>query len=219
MQTVVNQSSNTVSSQTRGIAIFAVLLFAISGLISGFAVGAFIHPKTASTTGNSGSYTKPPVVQKTQTPVLTRTPGSVSPDEPEITDYTTNETKNDNYTLSALITDKITHKPIQTSDVTCKLWLSQNGNINPILKKNNYAILKAIGNIQQPFPGEVQNGLVFATSTSQVQPCAPNGSKTTWNYMLSPSLHPGTYYLAVLADWKGIHFNWRWVTIIVKQAD
>jgi hypothetical protein len=219
MQTVANRSSNNVSSQTRTIAFFAVLLFAIAGLISGFAVGAFIHPKTTSTTGNSGSNTKPPVVQKTQTPVSTRTSGVVWPNEPGITDYSTIESKNNNYTLSALITDKYTNKSILTSDVTCKLWLSQDGNINPILKKDDYAIPKAIGNIQQPFPEEVQNGLIFGTSTSQVQPCTTNGSKTTWNYTLSPSLNPGTYYLAVLADWKGIHYNWRWATIIVKQAN
>src|SRR3979411_3028405 len=87
MQTVANQSSNNVSSQTRTIAFFAVLLFAIAGLISGFAVGAFLHPKTASSTGNSGSTTKPPIVQKTQTPASTRTPAIISPDEPQITDY------------------------------------------------------------------------------------------------------------------------------------
>src|ERR1700730_14529803 len=73
MQTVANRSPNTVSSQTRGIAFFAVLLFSLAGLISGFAVGAFIHPKTSLTTGNSGSHTKPPVVQKTQTPVSSTT--------------------------------------------------------------------------------------------------------------------------------------------------
>jgi hypothetical protein len=220
MQTVANRSSNNVSSQTRTIAFFAVLLFAIAGLISGFAVGAFVHPKTSASTGNSNSITKPPVVQKIQTPASTTTPEIVSPGEPEITDYSTNETKNNNYTLSALITDKNTHKPIQSSDVQCKLWLSQDGNINPILKKDNYSIPKAIDNIGQPFPKEAQNGLAFSSTTPQVQPCATNGSKTTWNYTLSSSLDPGTYYLAILADWKGLHYNWRWATIIVvKQAN
>lgn len=220
MQTVANHSSNNVSSQTRTIAFFAVLLFAIAGLISGFAVGAFVHPKTPSTTtGHSGSNMRPPVVQKTNPPVPTRTPGIVSPAEPEIMNYSLYETKNNNYTLTALITDKNTNKPIQTSDVTCKLWLTHDGDINPILKKDDYSIPKAIGTIGQPFPGEVQNGLTFSTTTSQVQPCATNGSKTTWNYTLSPSLHPGTYYLAILADWKGIHYNWRWATVIVNKAD
>ena len=65
MQTVADRSSNNVGSQTRTIAVFAVFLFAIAGLISGFAVGAFIHPKAPST-GNTGSSTKPPVVQKTR---------------------------------------------------------------------------------------------------------------------------------------------------------
>src|SRR2546421_12433934 len=72
MQTVADRSSNNVSSQTRNIAFLTVFLFAFSGLISGFAVGAFIHPKAPST-GNSGSSTKPPVVQKTQTSVSTTT--------------------------------------------------------------------------------------------------------------------------------------------------
>ncbi len=45
MQTIADRGSNNVSSQTRTIAFLAVFLFAFSGLISGFAVGAFIHPK------------------------------------------------------------------------------------------------------------------------------------------------------------------------------
>ena len=220
MQTVANRSSNNVSSQTRTIAFFAVLLFAIAGLISGFSVGAFVHPKTSSpSTAHTGSSMKPPVVQKTQTPVSARTSSVVWPAEPEITDYSTNETQNNNYTLSALITDRSTNKPVHSSDVTCKLWLTHNGNINPILKKDDYSILKAINTIGQPFPGEAPSGLTFSNTTSQVQPCATNGSKTTWSYTLSPSLHPGTYYLAVLADWKGIHYNWRWVAIIVNGAN
>ena len=217
MQTVAGRSSNNVNSQTRTIAVFAVLLFALSGLISGFAVGAFIHPRTQST-GNSGSSTKPPVVQKTQTPTTTSTPGVVELGEPVITleDYTSPEIADDTtgYTFSTLIVDK-SNKAIHASDVTCKLWLTKNDNVTPLLSANNYDIPKAINSIQQPFPEEIQNGLTF-TTTQQVHACTPDG-KTTWNFTVSPTVNPGVYSLVVLADWKGKHFNWSWVRVKITK--
>jgi hypothetical protein len=46
MQTLSSQYPHNINQQTRKIAVVAIILFAISGLISGFAVGAFVHPKT-----------------------------------------------------------------------------------------------------------------------------------------------------------------------------
>src|SRR5437762_616351 len=76
MQTVSSQYPHKVNQQTHKVAVIAILLFALSGLISGFAVGAFVHPKsqTGAGTGNgtTGSV-KTPIVHATHTTVPTTT--------------------------------------------------------------------------------------------------------------------------------------------------
>ena len=219
MQTLYRKNPTKLSSQTRKIAISTILLFALSGLISGFAVGAFVHPKPATdTTHNTGSGTVP-VVQITKTPATAATPENVNLDEPVISsgDITFKQTADGSttYTFSALIIEK-NQKPIQASDVTCKLWVTKSAtDVNSILGANNYAIPRAFDNLQQPFPNEV-NALNFI-SPQQTQPCTPNG-KTTWNYTISPSVDPGTYNFVVLADWQGKHYNWRWIEVQIKKA-
>ena len=217
MQTVYNQSSSKLNPQTRKIATIAIVLFALSGLISGFAVGAFVRHKPATvTTHNTGSGSQS-IVRVTQPPpVITRTPEVVTLGEPQITYAISPETANDgtSYSLSALIIDKA-NNPIQASDVTCKLWLTKDANVTSDLESDNMARLESIGAIQQPFPGDV-GGLNF-TTTQQTHPCTSNG-KTTWNYTVSSSVDPGVYYLVVLADWQGKHFTWRWVEVRIEKA-
>ena len=62
MQTLTEQrQTNNVSSQSRTIVVVAMLLFALAGLISGFAVGAFIRPSQhIQTPGLSHVPTHPP---------------------------------------------------------------------------------------------------------------------------------------------------------------
>ncbi len=196
MQTVYGQSSSKLNPQTRKIATIAIVLFALSGLISGFAVGAFVHHRSATVTTHKTSSGLQSVVRITQPPVITRTPEVVTLGEPQITDFISSEMANNStsYSLSALIIDKA-NNPIQASDVTCKL--------------------QSIGAIQQPFPGDA-SGLNF-TTTQQTQPCTHNG-KTTWNYTVSSSVDSGVYYLVVLADWQGKHSSWRWIEVRIKKA-
>ncbi|HEY6542239.1 MAG TPA: hypothetical protein VIZ18_14950, partial [Ktedonobacteraceae bacterium] len=61
MQTLSSRRSSGLNPQSRKIAVFAILLFALSGLISGFAVGAFVRPKIGGT-GNTGSNNNAPIV-------------------------------------------------------------------------------------------------------------------------------------------------------------
>ena len=111
MQTVSSQYPNNVNLQTRKVAVTAILLFALSGLISGFAVGAFVHPKSQTGTGNgtTGSV-KTPIVHATHTTVPTTTAEYVNLDLPVISqgDYSYFQIANGstNYTISALILDK-----------------------------------------------------------------------------------------------------------------
>jgi len=216
MQTVYGQSSSKLNPQTRKIATIAIVLFALSGLISGFAVGAFVHRRPATVTTHKTSSGSKSVVRITPPPVITRTPEVVTLGEPQITDFISSETANSStsYSLSALIIDKA-NNPIQASDVTCKLWLTKDANVSSDIETDNRAQLASIGAIQQPFPGDV-NGLNF-TTTQQTRPCTPNG-KTTWNYTVSSAVDSGIYYLVVLADWQGKHSSWRWIEVRIKKA-
>jgi hypothetical protein len=222
MQTASSQYPNNVNQQTRKVAVIAILLFALSGLISGFAVGAFVHPKarTGTGTGTTGSKSTP-IAHKTQTTVPTIPVEHINLDLPVISqgDYSYFQIVNGSttYTISALIINK-NKTPIQASDVTCKLWLTSEGDVNSILRVDQYSLLRTIDTIQQPFPKEVVGAFNYIAPTQQTQPCAPTG-KTSWSYTISQSVVPGTYNLVVLADWKGKSFNWSWVQIVIKKAD
>ena len=223
MQTVSSQQPNNVNQQTRKIAVVAILLFALSGLISGFAVGAFVHPKAqkgmGTGTGNTGSKTTP-IAHATSTQGTKTIAENVNLAEPVITqgDYPYFQIANGStsYTLSALIRNK-NKTPIQASDVTCRLWLTKDGDVTSILEANDYAIPRSIGTFQQPFPNETPGALSFIAPSQQVQFCAPNG-KTTWSYTISPSVDSGLHYLVTLASWKGKSFNWYWVAIMIKKG-
>jgi hypothetical protein len=220
MQTVADRGSNKIGSQTRTIAVFAVFLFAIAGLISGFAVGAFIHPKAPST-GNSGSSTKPPLVQKTQTPVSTTPVQPTTLGFPVIdrASYFENADGSTTYTLSAYAVDQskdIGHgNPVHAPGITCRLWLTKDGNVSSNIPPDR---LRSISTLQEPFPKEIPGALIFTSETSQVQPSNANG-RATWKYTLSTSLDSGSYYLVILMDWNGIHYNWSWAEITIKKAN
>jgi hypothetical protein len=216
MQAATRPPSSGLSSQSRRIAIFAILLFGLSGLISGFAMGAFIRPKIPGVTTSRNGIT-PPVSQSTST---TTSPGSknLSVAEPKLTAFTYIEIANGatQYTASTVIRDENTNKPIQNTDVTCKLWLAKDfEQSNDLLKVNNYAILTDVGNLQQPFSTEEQNALHFIAPSQQTKACTPQGN-TSWTYTLSSSVKSGSYYLFVVDDWKGRHFNWWAQAIRIK---
>jgi serine/threonine protein kinase len=165
-------------------------------------------------------------IQNSKTPVTTPTEPEITPTEnvnldiPVISqgDYSAFQIANDstNYTFSAQIINK-DKNPTQASDVTCKLWLTKEGDVNAILRANNYAIPKTIDTIQQPFPKEVVGAFNYIPPSQQTQPCAPVGT-TTWSYTISQFVAPGIYSLVVLTDWNGKSFNWSWVQIVIKKA-
>jgi hypothetical protein len=215
-QVSTNQRAVTVATST-------LLCFGLAGLIFGFAFGGFIGRSPGSSTASAKTPTASAPVISNHSPgvTATATPENVLIDTPSIGagDYSTLETADGttSYTFSAQILDKTTHQPIQATDVTCKLWLTDNNAAtSDALKANNYAIPANVTNLNQAFPHETQGAFTF-TSSTQVQACAANG-KTTWTYTLSPTLKHGTYFLAVLADWKGKHYNWYLVQISVAKA-
>ncbi len=207
---------HNLSSPPRAVAVTAILLFALSGLISGFAVGAFVRPNFALPSHDTGTI---PIVQRSQTPAtsLTQSPIPLAPpvinsfDTPEIADGTTV------YTFSSQAVDqsidKRHGKPIHSPGVICRLWListTQDPFSIPLDR------LKSPDTLQNtPLPGEVQ-ALIFDPTTAQTQPCNANG-QGVWKYHLDPSMSPGAYYFMILTDWQGVHYNWSWIMVTIKK--
>ena len=209
--------ANHISPQSRTIAIVAVVLFAFSGLISGFSVGAFIHPKLSST-GTGASATQPPIAQ--QTPVTGKTPHPQHPfvlGEPQIVKYTYTEVADSNtsYTFSGQVVNS-SGQPIYKGDITCKIWLTKNGNKTSVINADHFQRLKTIATIQDPFPQEVVGGLNFSAATPQTQLCSTSGN-TSWNYTVSASVDPGIYFIVLLTDWSGVHYNWYSAAINITR--
>ena len=239
MQTLSGRRSNGLSPQSRRIATFAIILFALSGLISGFAVGAFVRPKVGGTGNNNGTGITHVVQQtKTATPVATPRPQTFSIQGlggvgyVEVPDGTTT------YTLTAQLnpvkgTDG---QPVHANNLTCKLWLIPRvandqivyipsdiaKNVNDISGAFTTLALAKNGDQRTPLAGvtypEIQQALNFSSSTSQTQACSTDGD-VTWRYQVSPSVTPGKYTIVVFYDWSGKHWNWYWVDILIKAAN
>jgi hypothetical protein len=222
MQTVSSHHPNNVNQQTRKIAILAILLFAFSGLISGFAVGAFVHSKAqpGSETGrssNTGSKSTP-ITQVTHLPVPTIHPLRMG--DPVVTEMSTFQKANAStpYIFSAhavdTAIDKHHGKQIYASGITCKLWLQHipQGNFVDLSIKRLQKM-----DIQDPLTGdEIPGALIFAPGVSQIQMTNSNG-EVSWNYTLATSVKPGTYYLVVLMDWQGQYSNWSWRYVSISK--
>lgn len=217
MQTVTRPGSTSgLSSQSRIIAVIAILLFAFSGLLSGFAVGAFIRSTPAQTSTpnpvattevhkSSSSPTPPPV----QNPVKLGWPVVDQYEPTEIADGNTR------YLLSAYVTDQSNGNtfgnPIHASGITCILWLTKE-------QKSPEKNLKPISAVYNPMDGELSGALHFDSTTPRAHNCDANG-RGTWKYTVDPSVPPGNYYLAVVTDWSGVHYNWSWIVVTIKKAN
>ena len=223
------QATNTLSSQSRTITLFAISLFALAGLISGLSVGAFVRPNLALPALNSNSPATPPITSEPQK--ATPTPHAQHFGKlgwPVFSQYSTIEMADDHttYTLTAYAVDQSIDSahgnPVHTSGITFKLWLVQR---IPTSTTFMLAIsdLKNIGMIQNPLTGSVQgqpygeiSGLNFDAATQQTHASNAKG-RATWKYKLSPSVAPGDYDLVVLTDWDGKYYNWSWANIEIKQ--
>ena len=161
----------------------------------------------------------PTVVVQTQTPNpnAATTPEVSKLSLPAVTHYDYSETADNttSYTVSAYPIDQTTGKLAHVGDITCKVWLTNDENATKTLlaSQNKLRSLDAVAGV---LPTEIQNGLTF--STSQTQMCNANGT-TNWTYTVPSSVDPGKYFLMILVDWKGNVYNWiaRQI-IVVKKA-
>ncbi len=224
-------STHQTSSQSRSIAIVAVILFALSGLISGFSIGAFIHLPKSSPAGPNTSGTTPPIAA--HSPVTTRSPHTIKEVPlgwPVIAYFNSIEFANGNtpFTFSAYPVDQSVNaghgKEVFASGITCKVWLIQH-----IPESAHLSLpiptLQNISAIQSPITGTAKGqqyaeipGLLFDASTPQIHTCNPRGA-TNWKYQIATTVAPGKYNLVVLTDWDGKRFNWSWADIVIKKAD
>ncbi len=218
-----NQNLNG-NNQTQKIVITAITLFALSGLMMGFAVGAFTRPHKQATIKQAvvpTTVAKQPTPKPTTAPAMDVAAVGISCPILNLSAISQNADGNTNYTLSAEIQDQSisknpkpcgTGKALRAAGLMCKIWLTQSQNSLENLSRQQ---LSPVSNLQNLFPKEEQDAFQFTGNQQQVQPCSQTGA-TNWGYKLSPTLKSGTYFLAVVADWQGTVFNWTWKGITIK---
>lgn len=227
MQAWSGQPPSGALSPARKIITTAIIVCSLVGLVAGFAVGGLTSTKARQPTGNTGPLKKQTrVVQTTVTTTPTPTP---PPDIvlgfPQFKPYPTpteSATGGTVYTVGMQAVDKL-NKPVNSADVTCKLWLIQQ--LQPTQKLDiDTNTLKAVTNLKNPIQGTVTgtpqpvpdvNGLTFVSTTPQTANCGADG-QIKWQYSIAPTVTPGPYDLVILADWEGKHYNWYWTNITIQ---
>lgn len=220
-----NSQCGTIHAHSGSITFYTLLCFALAGLITGFAIGGFAgHLSRGSAAGFGSPMSSAPMLTgHLPNPSATVGPEDILLGVPGIgaDDYTSSERADGatEYRFSAQIINKADKTPITTTDVVCRFWLTDNLQAaTNALSADNFALPRNPALFNQPFPQEVVDALNFAAPGQQTQPCAANG-KTNWTYTLATSVPEGTYYLAVLADWKGIHYNWSMMAITISSGN
>jgi hypothetical protein len=222
------EASNTLSSQSRTIIFFAIFLFALAGLISGFSVGAFVRPNLLLPALSSNQSATRQIPGQSQTATHTSTTSHfVKLGWPVIPTYSALEIADSSttYTLIAYAVDQTINSghgnPVHASGITFKLWLVHRIPTSSTLMLDRQ-VLQKVASIQDPLTGTVQDtsypeisGLSFDTSTQQTHLGNTKG-KMVWKYRVSSSVAPGDYDLVVLSDWDGKYFNWSWINITIK---
>jgi hypothetical protein len=218
-----NKQRASTRSRSGTITFYTLLCFALAGLIAGFAIGGFAGHLSRGLTANAGSpiTSIPTLTGHGPNPSATATPENIFLGLPGVAagDYSSAEKADGttSYQFSAQIVNKADNTPITVTDAVCRLWLTDDSQGTAAgLMDNNYAIPRNPNSFNQPFPSEVNSALGFTSASPQTQPCTANG-KTKWSYILSTAVPAGNYYLVVLADWKGIHYNWYMVAITVHN--
>ena len=221
-------TSNPLSSQSRTIVFFAIFLFALAGLISGFSVGAFVRPNLALPAFSSSQSVTRQTAGQSQT--ATHTPTTthfVKLGWPVIPTYSVSEMADSSttYTLIAYAVDQSIDSahgnPVHASTITFKLWLVQRIPTGSTLMVDKQ-VLQKVAAIRNPITGTVQDtsypeipGLNFDAATQQTHLSNTKG-KVVWKYQVSSSVAPGDYDLVILSDWDGKYFNWSWKNIEIR---
>lgn len=223
MQTWSGQNTGGASSPTRKLVATVLIVFSLAGLVIGFAVGGLTRPQPTTSTTTNPPPKQTVVTQVTSTPTATPTPPPVVVlGLPQFVQYPTateSISGGTTYTVNMQAVDK-QKKPVNSADVVCKLWLVQQIPDKQKLDIDKDAL--KVDNLSNPIQGTVNNHpvpemvnyLSFDATTPQLTHCGADG-KASWKYQLSPTAQPGDYSLVILADWKGVHYNWSWANIAI----
>lgn len=223
-----SQSTRTSTPQAQPIIIIAITLFAFSGLMVGFTVGAFTHNRQSANSGNptivASNHTPP-----TPTPAPSPTATVVLLGCPTLTNIPSNASGTQQYTANIQAEDKTgtnngvcnipQEKPVTADGITCRIWVeSQDNDPNTELRTDPQAqtLLQNPATFnQQSFPHEKPGALNFDPGTpTEAQPCVKGAAQ--WKFTISPTLPKGNYFLVGLTDWQGQHWNWTSVQITVS---
>lgn len=227
-------NSGNSSDRSTIVLIAALILFAIAGLLSGFAIGAINRPHSKLPTASTHNthQNNPTIPSKTgstpqTTPTVTVVPmGCPMPDSYVPTETADGQTT---YTVSAYAT----HNPpncdgnqLMAAGITFKLWITQpipyaiNFPQGPqgVYTSINSPLTGTAVNKQEKVTGNIPEvqGLQFASTSPQVQQSNAQG-RVTWKYTLPTSLQPGNYELFVLVDWQGKEYSWSWRNITITK--
>jgi hypothetical protein len=216
-------------SRSQTVITTALLLFAITGLLSGFTFNAMNRPPK-NTPPTTNITKQSPVATKTKTPTSSPTTqptvdvAAVGLGCPTATIDQSTQKSDGTTTYTASLqavgkgtkgTNKCQGADLKATEITCKLWLTKNpDDTNKALTQDSYALLKKLDNLAQPIPNEEQGALVFSSNTQPLQPCHNDGT-ASWQYQVSTSVQPGTYYLVYVVDWKGQRFNWSYAQVTI----
>ena len=225
----------TANNRSTIVVILALLLFALSGLMTGFATGTFTRPKQTASQGNKDPKGNiPTTVAAQQTPKASTTPSvqAVPVGCPAVEQFSDTEIADgsQSYTLSVHATDKSggrcspTNQPIHASGIIFKMWLIHRIPDGKSINFSRDSLLNT-ANLSNPITAKIQDddvtevqGLAFDTAhTPQVQQSDAQGH-VTWNYTVPPSIEAGHYDMVILIDWAGQYYNWTWRDIDITKA-
>lgn len=216
------------TTQVQTIIITAISLFALSGFMVGFAFGAFARSKGEISSSITNNHDIPIVSQK---PLLTPSPTPQQPlqslgcpdVEANVTHMVADEQTSYESTVQAkdktgnpgnTCSDIALEKPIITDGIICRIWLTKAQDPSKdLINASNQ--LQHVDQLSNPLPDEIQPGLLFDSSTPQVQPCKQGlGS---WKFTISSTVSSGDYFIMGLTDWQGTHYNWSWYSVKIKN--
>jgi hypothetical protein len=212
-----SQPARSGTPQIQSIIITAITLFAFSGLMVGFTVGALVRPAKPSTnnTNQTNVVSTTPTPTPRPTPTVPPTTHLTFPDL-KLSGPTLNPDGTQTYSVSIQAKDKAAPtKPL--NDITCRIWLvpAQDANVKEDLSKDTDQ-LQHTDTFNQPFPHEIENALILdPTTPNQTQLCQQGSAQ--WKFTLSPAVDKGSYFLVGLTDWQGKSWNWSWNTITVNS--
>lgn len=211
------------TGSVNSVLVVALVFFAIAGLISGMAVGAFTHQKPTASTPPPVKVNNPPIkTQKstpTPTPSPTQAPGLPHLGTPKVDTIQLLATGPSTLTIHAY--NKDTNQPVHDNTITCRLWLTNKtppGAADKERANKLYAALMSVGTLNQPMPEEIPNSLTYSDPAHPATQTTDAQGVCKWSFQIAPGLKPGTYYVVADTDWKGLRYPFVYFSINIPKA-